>query len=94
MKPLTLFIAFAIFVAGCAQTPQESGGAAEARAAAAAEYGGDEDRVCERVRRTGTHRSTVVCRTRAEIEQEARESKQTFDTLRNDQMNTTEYGRQ
>ena len=88
-----LVAAAAVVVSGCAQTPADSGGAAEARAAAAEEYG-DEERVCERIRRTGTHRTTVVCRTRAEVEQEAREGKDAFDSLRNDQMNTTEYGRQ
>ena len=94
MRAALLLLAVAAIAGGCAQTPAETGGAAEARAAADAEYGGNDDRVCERVRRTGTHRSEVVCRTRAEVEQESRDGKQTFDSLRRDQMNTTEYGRQ
>ncbi len=93
MRPQALFITLAIFAAGCAQAPAGED-AATAETIAAADTVEDEDRVCERVRRTGTHRSTVVCRTRAEIERDSVDGKRTFDTLRNNQMNTTEYGRQ
>ena len=100
MRAPALLVAAAIVAGGCAQSPSEPETVAEnaavepLAAGEASETYANEDRVCERVRRTGSHRSQIICRTRAEIEQEATESKRTFDSLRNDQMNTTEYGRQ
>ena len=104
MRAPALLVAAAIVAGGCAQSPPEpetvagnaagSGAEEPVAAAEAGETYTNEERVCERVRRTGSHRSQIICRTRAEIEQEATESKRTFDSLRNDQMNTTEYGRQ
>ena len=94
MKGPALLIAAAIVACGCAQTP--STGEATADDAIAAGKAGNlyanEDRVCERIRRTGTNRAVVVCRTRAEIERDATESKRTFDDLRNSQMNSGELG--
>ena len=93
MRAGVLLLVAAALAGGCAQTPAEKDeSAAELRAAVDDEYG-EGERVCERIRRTGTHRTTVICRTKAEIEQEAVDGKDTFDTLRNSQINSSEYGR-
>jgi hypothetical protein len=47
--------------------------------------------ICERVRRTGTHRATRICRTRAEIERESLDGKDTFDELHRAQRAQREY---
>ena len=88
MKGPALFAA-AIVTCGCAQSPSTDETMADDPVTGGA-YAND-DRVCERVRRTGTHRSTVICRSRAEVERDAVEGKQTFDTLRNSQRNSGEY---
>ena len=83
MKGPALFAA-AIVTCGCAQSPSTDETMADDAFA-------NDDRVCERVRRTGTHRSMVICRSRTEVERDAVEGKQTFDTLRNSQRNAGEY---
>ena len=99
MKAPALLVAAVIFGSGCAQTPSEPETVAESAAeepVAAGDAGetyANDDRVCEQVRRTGSHRRVLICRSRAEIEQEATESKRTFDSLRNSQINTSEYGK-
>ena len=90
MKGPALLTAAAIVACGCAQTPS-TGEATADDAIAAGDVYANEDRVCERVRRTGTHRSTVICRTRAEVERDVDEGKRTFDSLRNSQRNSGEY---
>jgi hypothetical protein len=98
MKAPALLVAALVVASGCAQSPPAPEAVAEnaAEDPAAAEAGetfASDDRVCKQVRRTGSHRREVICRSRAEIEQEASESKQTFDSLRNSQMNAGEYGK-
>lgn len=99
MKGPAVLIAAVIVASGCAQTPSEpeavAANAPEDPVAAgeAGETLASDDQVCKQIRRTGSHRREVICRSRAEIEQEASESKQTFDSLRNSQMNAGEYGK-
>lgn len=79
---------------GCAQSrPISAGGAADEPAAGYAAEGklAEDDRICERVRRTGTHQSTLICRTRSEIEREAEAGKDTFDKLYDSQRASREY---
>lgn len=94
MKGPFLFVTAAIVASGCAQSPPAPENVADdpVAVAEAGESYANDDRVCERVRRTGTHRSTIICRSRAEAEQEAVEGKQTFDSLRDSQINAGEYG--
>lgn len=49
-----------------------------------------QERVCHREKRTGSNRVVRVCRTRAEIEKDALESKELFDELHRSQK---EYNR-
>ena len=97
MKTRVLFVAVTIAASGCAQMPADDGvedPVAAAETAETAEIGetyANDDRVCQRIRRTGTHRSEIVCRSRAEIERDSVEGKQTFETLRNNQRNTSDY---
>ena len=93
MKGPILFVAAAIVASGCAQSPSAAENATDDAVAAveADETYANEDRVCKRVRRTGSHRSEVICRSRAEIERESVEGKQTFDSLRDSQRNSGEY---
>lgn len=95
MRGSILLVAVAIVVSGCAESPSTPEPVADDPVAAgeAGEAYANDDRICERVRRTGTHRSQIICRTRAEIERESDEGKDTFDSLRNSQINTSEYGR-
>jgi hypothetical protein len=97
MKAPALLVAAVIVASGCAQSPPAPETVAENVAGdpapAAGETLASDDQVCKQVRRTGSHRRVLICRSRAEIEQEAEESKQTFDGLRNSQMNAGEYGK-
>lgn len=49
------------------------------------------EKICTYERKTGTHRATRVCRTRAQIEQESLKGKQTFDELHRSQRVQGEY---
>ena len=89
----TLVIAAAATAIGCAASPpamhEQVASVESTDSAARAE--GAEEKVCERIRRTGSHRSTVICRTRAEIEAEAVAGKDTFDQLYDSQRASREY---
>jgi hypothetical protein len=98
MKVPALLVAAAIVASGCAQSPPAPETVAENAAPdPATEEAGEtmasDDLVCKQIRRTGSHRREVICRSRAEVEQEASESKRTFDSLRNSQINSGEYGK-
>lgn len=50
--------------------------------------------VCRMERRTGTHRATRVCRSRSQIARSSRDGKETFETLRQSQMDQSQIDKQ